>query len=150
LQVIAYWVFRSLLLSAFICEICGQESGSSSPIGSGTCGVGQLTASGFRTRGFIDQETSARKPPRNCKVGGEKARRKVARQLICRSASPSSILSQLLIGINQPQISCPQISQMNADGENHRDVLCMVRLADSAIIEVAIRWSSGISRLTDA
>ena len=56
-----------------------------------------MTASGLRTRGFIDQETSARKPPRNCKVGGEKARRKEARQIICRSASPSSILSQLLV-----------------------------------------------------
>src|SRR5208283_2625562 len=46
------------------------------------CGVGQLTASGLRTRSFIDHETSARKPPRNCKVGGEKARRKEARQII--------------------------------------------------------------------
>jgi len=27
----------------------------------------------------------------------------------------------LLVSMNQPQISCPQISQMNADGENHRD-----------------------------
>jgi len=44
--VIAYWVFRPLLLSAFICEICGQESGTSSPIGYGTCGVGQWTAIG--------------------------------------------------------------------------------------------------------
>jgi hypothetical protein len=57
--VIAYWVFRPLLLSAFICEICGQEFGSSSPIGYRTCGVGSLTASGLRTRSFIDQETRA-------------------------------------------------------------------------------------------
>ena len=39
---------------------------------------------------------------------------------------------------------------MNADGENHKDVRCMVRLTDSAILEVAIRWSSAFSRLTDA
>ncbi len=60
---IAYWVFRPLLLSAFIREICGQEFGSPSPIGYGTCGVGQLTVSGLWTRSFIDQETSAQKPP---------------------------------------------------------------------------------------
>ena len=35
---------RPLFLSAFICEICGQEFGTSSPIGYGTCGVGQLRA----------------------------------------------------------------------------------------------------------
>jgi len=51
--------------------------------------------------------------------------------------------------MNQPQISCPQISQMNADGENHRDDPLLVRLADSAILDVAIRWSSAFSRLTD-
>src|SRR5208283_2444859 len=33
---------------------------------------------------------------------------------------PPTSLSQLLVGMNQLQISCPQISQMNADGENHR------------------------------
>src|SRR5208337_3284787 len=71
------------------------------------------------------------------------------RQIIRRWASPSSILSQLLVGMNQPQISCPQISQMNADGENHRDDPLLVRLADSAILEVAIRWSSAFSGLTD-
>jgi len=86
----------------------------------------------------------------NCKLVGEKARRKEARQIICRSASPSSILSQLLVSMNQPQMSCPRISQMNADGENHRDDPLMVRSADSAILEVAIRWSSGFSRLPDS
>src|SRR5271157_5090850 len=29
-------------------------------------------------------------------------------------------------------------------------IRCMVRLTDSAILEVAIRWSSAFSRLTDA
>ena len=33
LQVIAYWLFCPLLYSAFICEICGPEFGTSSPIG---------------------------------------------------------------------------------------------------------------------
>src|SRR5271157_4616202 len=62
---------------------------------------------------------------------------------------PPTSLSQLLVGMNQLQISCPQISQMNADGENHRDDALLVRLADSSIFEVAIRLSLGFSRLTD-
>jgi hypothetical protein len=35
--------------------------------------------------------------------------------------------------MNQPRIPRPQISQMNADGENPRDDPLLVRLADSAI-----------------
>jgi hypothetical protein len=37
------------------------------------------------------------------------------------------------------QIDLPQISQMNADGENHKDDPWLVRLADSAILEIPIR-----------
>src|SRR5208282_4587551 len=73
--------------------------------------LNHATASGLRTRSFIDHETSARKPPRNCKVGGEKARRK---------EDCPHWTAYFRSRMNQPQISCPQISQMNADGKNHR------------------------------